>query len=683
MITLFDTVHIMAYAVAAMLITTFFVLYHIGLIYYREQDATRQGQAKNAQLATVMRTCNIRIWMMNPRTERYVLLSESGTVEAEYMPIDFSNLYKHADFDVMRRLVHDIRDCKRKEATCRVKSKRMDDGQRHTYEVTLRVLDSDMLGRPTAIIGLQHDITDILEKQSNVNRLLMLYHTIFDSSIIDTMYYDKDGILRDINQKACETFGIRDRKALLDRGPRLKDVPAYCDLDVEHFEGYRMSTITNIDKIRQTKGSLIPEITINGTIYYDTIANPIYDEQGKMTGIYTAGRPINEVVESFRRQKEGTKRLQQATHHIEEYIENINLALRVSEVRLMNYTPETHEFEISNDLNNAQVRLTQLRAIQLVDYEYRAAVSKFIRKMDRRENTRIDVSLRTLLRDHQQRPVWLTFNIIPMLRKDGTVSHYFGMCRNETEMVATGEKLKKESQKAQETELLKDAFLQNMSYELRTPLSAVLGFAELLSGEHSAEEELVFIDLIKQNSNQLLQLVNDSLFISRLDAHMVEIKRQTTDFAMLFEGWCQLGWADRADGVSTTVENPYEHLLVDIDDANMALVVQKLCQACAIETREGWLRARYEYRRDALIITFEDTSDGFGTEMVKHLFERFVQDANGHYIGSGLMLPIAKELIDQMGGTIDVQSEEGKGTTAWVTIPCTASQIVKRDFTNA
>ena len=111
----------------------------------------------------------------------------------------------------MRQLVLDIREGEKKTATCRIRSKPMDDGQRHMYDEHIRVLEYDAKGRPTTIIGLQHDISDKLESEQKVNNLLMLYHTIFDSSIINTMFYDKDGRLSDINEKACETFGINDR----------------------------------------------------------------------------------------------------------------------------------------------------------------------------------------------------------------------------------------------------------------------------------------------------------------------------------------------------------------------------------------------------------------------------------------------------------------------------------------
>ena len=120
---------------------------------------------------------------------------------------------------------------------------------------------------------------------------------------------------------------------------------------------------------------------------------------------------------------------------------------------------------------------------------------------------------------------------------------YFGMCRNMTEMIETEQRLAIETKKAQETELLKQAFLTNMSYEIRTPLNTVIGFAELFNAEHDASDELFFTEQIKTGTHTLLTLVNDILFISRLDANMEEYKKEDVDFALLFETFLRiLAW---------------------------------------------------------------------------------------------------------------------------------------------
>jgi signal transduction histidine kinase len=317
--------------------------------------------------------------------------------------------------------------------------------------------------------------------------------------------------------------------------------------------------------------------------------------------------------------------------------------------------------------------------VDLVAPEHQSVVKRIFRQMDQRVDLKIRKTVRTIIFDGNNRDTWLSLNILPIYTPDGKIDHYFGMCRNETEMVATEQQLKKESEKAQEAELLKSSFLTNMSYELRTPLNAVLGFAELLSLEHDPEDEPIFVEQIKENSNTLLALVNDALFLSRLDARMVEFKRDDVDFAIMFEGFCQLGWAGNLKpGVTTLVENPYNSLVVSIDTENLGQVLQKVCAHAAYCTTEGFIRAKYEYRRGELNITIEDTGKGMDGEALKNIFGRFVTKKENGREGTGLAMPIVKELVEQMGGIIDVSSEEGKGTTTWITIPCEQKVMDKK-----
>jgi signal transduction histidine kinase len=662
----------------AMAVSTMLLGYYIFRINRNTQKATSELQQQNRRLAIVLELSKTRVWLFNTLTDRYTMVNGNGRAERTIDAVEFSKDFRREDFVLMHQELNAIREGRKENATCRVSGRRDKHNERETFDIDLRVLERSADGHPTTIIGLQHNITKRLRKREQVNKLLLQFSTIFNSSIIDMMYYDKDGRLMDINSKACQTFGINNPKELLNRGMNLKDVPAYQGLDIKNFDSYRMSSITDIDKIRNQGLGRIGEITIGGKIYYDTIVNAIRNDQGELTGIYTSGRCINEMVESYQRLQESTKMLKAGTKHIQDYIDNINYALQVSKVRLMNYRPETHVLELFTDINNRQYELSQMRCIGMVSPEFRRQVKGLMRRMDRRRNTRIDVMLRTVFHDSQQRDIWLLFHFIPMLQPDGTVSHYFGMCRNATEMVAMEEQLKKETLKAHETEMLKDSFLKNMSYEIRTPLNAVLGFAELLNNDPEPKDETVFIEYIKENTSQLLTLVNDILFISRLDAHMIEFKREPTDFAMLFESYCYMGWTKVREGVKTVVENPYDHLVIDIDEAHLADVIQKLCSCAAFFTHEGYIRTKYDYRRGKLTIVVEDTGVGIDKSTMGHLFERFVKNENGEHCGTGLVLPIIQELTRQMGGEVDFQSESGKGSTAWVTIPCTATTIEKK-----
>ena len=250
-----------------------------------------------------------------------------------------------------------------------------------------------------------------------------------------------------------------------------------------------------------------------------------------------------------------------------------------------------------------------------------------------------------------------------------------------TEERATERELQREKLKAQEVENVKNVFLRNMSYEIRTPITTVVGFAKLFVEDHDPADEDDFIKEIKDNSTYLLKLVNDILFLSRLDAHMIEFNNSDIDLAYTFEGHCQMGWAkSMKPGVNYVVEVPYEHLVVNIDDANVGHIIEQIAENAAHYTEQGTVKARFDYIGDRLLITIDDTGKGISPEARKTMFERFSSSMGSN--STGLGLPICVELAQQMGGAIYVNSAEGKGTTVWILIPCKATLVEKKLISN-
>jgi signal transduction histidine kinase len=268
--------------------------------------------------------------------------------------------------------------------------------------------------------------------------------------------------------------------------------------------------------------------------------------------------------------------------------------------------------------------------------------------------------------------------MVPMLNEKGEVERYFGTYRDITDMVETEQQLAVETKKAQETELLKQAFLTNMSYEIRTPLNNIIGYAGLFTSDHDEGDEPFFIEQIRNSTNELLLVVNDVLYISRLEANMEEYKREAVDFASAFEGYCRNGLSTIKPGVQPVIVQPYNKLLVDIDSNHVSMIIQRLCNLSSLMTTHGSITVSYEYHRGELTIRWEDTGSGFTAEMAPHIFDHFARREDGGLIGSGLDLPIVQLLAKQMGGSIEIQSDYGKGTSVWVSIPCTASVIERK-----
>ncbi|MBR1687084.1 MAG: PAS domain-containing protein [Prevotella sp.] len=670
--------HLVAYLMAALLITLFVLLFYNRLFVYNEQETDKKNRQQNERLKLVLRSANVRLWIYDVTGRHYQWLADDDNTDI-YNPIDFAKFFDRNDFERMRNAVFDTRDGRKQTVTLEVRGEQPDDKsqpQAH-FTVNVSVFKRNRQGHALSVLGIMRDTTTEHEQHEHMSQLLMQYHTVFNTALVDMVYYDAYGILTDVNDKACSTFNVSDREALLKSGLHLNDIPSYEGIDFHHIDSVTLSSITDLGSIPPETRKL-PGLGASGKLYYESIINPIHDRNGKLLGVYMAGRNITEMVDSFHHQQEMGHRLRQATRRIQRYIDNINLAMQVSGARLMNYDISTHTLEISEALDKPQFLLTQLRCIRLAAPRDRRYASSILNQMDHRLNHSIQRTIQTIMHDANGRDNFLQLNLVPMLDEQGQVTHYFGMFRDMTDMVETERRLAAETKKAQETELLKNSFLLNMSYEIRTPLNTVLGFAELFENEHNPEDEGVFVEEIKKNSNSLLELINDILFLSRLDANMIEYNKEDTDFALFFDGFCQMGWSSVSPRVKTIIENPYNHLFINIDQNNLGQVIQKLCSNAAFFTQEGTIRAKYEYRRGQLTITIEDTGEGIDEKTLPRVFERFVRDHKERHCGTGLGLPIVQSLVQQMGGTIEFQSELGKGTTAWVTIPCEAVTLEKK-----
>ena len=669
--------HIMIGLIAIMLIAIAVILFYNRLWLSREKKENADNKNKTNRLAIILQTGRLRLWIYKVSKRCYVSITETGDYTHEYNPIDFALFFDRDDFERLRSIIFEIREGIRESGTIRIKGIPEADGSQKQYEVMLSIVERDDKGRAKTLLGVQRDITDILRREQEVSQLLMRYHTVFNSALSDMLYYDKDGYLSDINDKALETFNIADRQELIHSRQQLKDNLLFGSIDFKDTDVIRTTAIAEKDYLERNE-SRLKLLEDSDKFYYEASINSVTNQNGELEGTYISGCNVTEMVESFHRQEAGVKQLRKVHKNIQKYIHNINYALRVSGVRLVSYYPDSFTFEITNNINQTQLTMSQVRCIRLASPRFRKDVSIALNRLDHRVPKPIDLTIEIILHDQKGRPIWLMFNMIPLFNDKGKVERYFGMCRNMTDMVETERRLSVETRKAQETETLKQSFLTNMSYEIRTPLNTVVGFAELFEIDHDPADETVFVDEIKKNSNQLLELVNDILFLSRLDADMIESNVTETDFALVFDSCCLVGLNNAKPGVKTIIQNDYEHLVVDIDIDLVNKVIQRECLIAAAFTQQGTIHCKYEYWHGELILTFEDTGTGFDNNLETTIYERFEHNPKLTDYGTGLDLPIIQAMVHKLGGKIEIQSEKNKGTTARITIPCKASLIERK-----
>lgn len=188
-------------AVVAVLLVVILVVVSYNRVYMRRaHEANAHQKEQNAHLALVLQAGRLRIWKYYPATRQYHFLSEEGSMEQRYNPIDFAQFFDRDDFERLRSVVFDICEGKQSGAVLTMVSNAKDEAYLRHYEVSVSVDQRDSKGRVVSVFGIQHDVTEDYRRLEAVNQLLLRYHTVFSTSLIDMVYYDSNGVLRDINE---------------------------------------------------------------------------------------------------------------------------------------------------------------------------------------------------------------------------------------------------------------------------------------------------------------------------------------------------------------------------------------------------------------------------------------------------------------------------------------------------
>ena len=655
----------------------FFTILAVGiLVYYtffkiRERKMTQKINKENQRLSLIMKTSNVMFCTYNVSSQYFTVMDSSGHAERSYSLLEYSHRFDPNDFTNLTDGLRNVIEGKSETVTIQLKEYENNLIDSNNYTVTLSVLRRDKHKRPSIIIILKTDTTQDRMRQALIKESMLRYQSLFNSALVDMVYYDADGYISDMNTKSLSVIGV-DNEEIRRRKISLRDVLGMKDLDIDKFEYFYATQLYKSPNDNRTLNKILGK----DQLYYELQVMPIYDKFGNRIGFFGTGRNVTESANSYRKLKENSKKLQIVKDDVSTYVHNIDYVLSVGGISLVNYRLDTHTLTVYSEIGHEKYSLTQTRALAFVDSSSEKQALRVLNKMDNRQTGSIIVDVKTCIRRRKDRlPLHLQLNFVPTI-VDGEITEYFGLIRDISEIKAVEEKLAEESVRAQEVETVKNAFLHNMSHEIRTPLNTVVGFSELFEMEHSPEDEAVFINEIKENSASLLKLINDILFLSRLDAGMITLSPQPVDFASIFAGRCSSVWDNhKQPGVEYIVQSPYNRLVVEIDEPNVSMIINKIITNAIQHTKSGSVLARYEYIADRLLVSVEDTGSGIKKENLENIFGRFVTGANN---GAGLGLSICHELVQYMGGNIELTSTEGKGTTVWFSIPCKMVEMERK-----
>ena len=273
------------------------------------------------------------------------------------------------------------------------------------------------------------------------------------------------------------------------------------------------------------------------------------------------------------------------------------------------------------------------------------------------------------------------------LMLDGILHHYENrifpldkeyllcMCRDISEQwnaEQTNKKQQKELEaariKAEESDRLKSAFLANMSHEIRTPLNAIVGFSKLVIDAECTNEKEQYAEIIERNSEILLNLFNDILDLSSLEADSLSFNIRPIKLIDICLQLEQQFWHKTQNGVKLILDDVDTDMYTSGDWNRIIQIISNLLSNAAKFTPKGEIHFGYREKEDFVEFYVKDSGIGIPAERVATIFQRFGK-INDFVQGTGLGLTLCRMLIEKMGGRIWLRSQEGKGSRFYFTLP--------------
>ena len=468
--------------------------------------------------------------------------------------------------------------------------------------------------------------------------------------------YDKDGFMTDLNDKEMEIFGLRHKEdviglnlfdnPLLPQG--LKDklkagapIDMSFNYDFDRLDGYYSTSRT-------------------GTISLISKFAPLYDALGNLINILLINIDNTETTNAYSK--------------IQDFEEFFTLIGNYAKVGYAHFNAlKCDGYAVNSWYRNVgEKEGTPLNEIIKVHSHFhpddRSMMLRFFDQVLIREASHLRRDVRILREDGTY--TWTRVNV--MVRdfrpEDGIIDM---VCVNYdiTELKETERKLIAARDKAEELDRLKSAFLANMSHEIRTPLNAIVGFSSLLTETEDMKDRKQYMAIVQENTELLLQLISDILDLSKMESGAFEFVKSDTDVNLLCSEIIRSLRMKVPAGVELVFEECLPGCHVWADKNRLNQVISNFINNALKFTFSGSITLGYYRQTDGYLRFYvRDTGMGIPKNKIKTVFDRFVK-LNSFVHGTGLGLSICKSLVEQMGGTIGVESEEGEGSCFWFTYP--------------
>jgi len=274
-------------------------------------------------------------------------------------------------------------------------------------------------------------------------------------------------------------------------------------------------------------------------------------------------------------------------------------------------------------------------------------------------------------------------SLSPIYDEKGVIHSLVGIGRDISEMHELMKELEEAKEKAEENDRLKSAFLANISHEIRTPMNGIVGFTQLLKNHDiSQEKKEEFLEIIESRSHHLLQIINDIIDISKIEANQFDIQKKDTSIEAVLQQqidfYSNLLRSKEKTHISLELEmNGLQEAIVHTDEVRLQQILSNLLDNAVKFTHQGSIRLGCRpYKKDRLLFYVSDTGIGIPKDKQHIVFESFRQVDESFtrtFEGTGLGLAITRKLVGILGGHIWLESEREQGSVFYFTIPSVGS----------
>jgi signal transduction histidine kinase len=484
-----------------------------------------------------------------------------------------------------------------------------------------------------------------------------LLHNIYKNLPVGIELYNKEGVLVDLNDKELDLFHVDSKEELL--GINIFENPVFPEEMKERLRNNEDADFTfryDFSKL----GEYYSNNKAEGTIDLVTKVTTLYDENHNPVNYLLINADKTETTVAYNKIQE-----------FEEFFELIGDYAKVGYAHFNILSKQGHAQKswYKNIREESGTPLSEIiGTYKSFHPDDRDLILQFFEEVQKGNADKLSHKIRVFRENGEC--TWTHVNLfVRKYAPQDKVIELISINYDITDLKQIEEMLVNERDRAEASDRLKSAFLANMSHEIRTPLNAIVGFSSLLASAENVVEKELYNSLISHNNELLLNLINDIIDLSKIEAGYLELHQNWFNLTELLDE-CVAEYARLLpSGVELLTSYPEHDALVELDKLRIKQILNNFLSNALKNTIRGYVEVFYEIDKHCVRIGVKDTGCGIPQNMLEKIFERF-EKVDSFAQGVGLGLSICKSIVDKMNGRIQVYSQLGLGTTFIAELPC-------------